>query len=691
MDEIEPIIQEIHCNSTSHGGINKTHTDILKQYCFIPRSCVIAYIARCRKCQDNSYKTKKSRKPLQPIISRGTFDHIVIDLIDYSNKPAGPGNLFHYVVHAVDHFSTFHFTDAIIAKTAVEVLRFIQRLFSIIGHPCVLHSDNGSEFKNAIVDSYLETVNVEHRRGKPRRPTTQGKVERANRTLKRAIRQRIRDANYQVTWYDVLFEATLSLNIHYSTLIKKSPYVQIFHQEVPHIIAKLEVEQDLNGDNSDSDTPSESEVQIMGETRDGRSIEAIAKSINDDSISNYIKNIAKMKTLYDKRYAPVIRHIGDIVCVEVNKEIARSGYATKIPAIVIGNVSKDGNTLYILGYNGKVIRGNFTPSDLVTVNQTAFATAVGIPISDINNRTGYARYGLLRNGKYSYITIQEVYDHYTSATSSTEPNSSTQLLFPHSDIDSDDSMEIDIHNYENVTLEGTNDNTALTPVLKNHPTARKNDSSNQNLHLDNSNVIAVYSCGLCLEEFQSSFPELITCYECAIPLHQADICKYGIGQVSLNSNIYCSRKCAARIQIYEVAIVGETEKCYNVHWNNGDVTQKLKTKMNTLAEYIKIVTEWNESKTRNPLPKPAPRNTRSRNATFRSKTSSKISTTPLSLSENSCCACFEMLNESNIHFCFGCKRRMHGYIICPKRELITLDENDNLYCKRCKPKAKDLA
>ncbi len=109
---------------------------------------------------------KKKRLPLNPIISRGTFHHIVIDLIDYSNKPAGPNNLYHYIVHAVDHFSTFHYTDALPAKTAFNVLRFIQRMFSITGYPCVLHSDNGSEFKNELVDNYLELHNVEHRRGK---------------------------------------------------------------------------------------------------------------------------------------------------------------------------------------------------------------------------------------------------------------------------------------------------------------------------------------------------------------------------------------------------------------------------------------------------------------------------------------------------------------------------------------------
>jgi len=200
MDEIESITQKIHFISACHGGINKTHKHIVKTYDFIPKSAIIAYVNRCARCLEVGANKRKARLPLHPIISHGTFDHIVIDLIDYSNKPAGPQNAYHYVVHAIDHFSTFHFTDAIPAKTATNILRFLERLFSMIDYPCVLHSDNGSEFKNALVDDYLRSVGVEHRRGKPRRPTTQGKVERANRTLKRAIRQRIKDSNHSKSW-----------------------------------------------------------------------------------------------------------------------------------------------------------------------------------------------------------------------------------------------------------------------------------------------------------------------------------------------------------------------------------------------------------------------------------------------------------------------------------------------------------
>jgi hypothetical protein len=43
------------------------------------------------------------------------------------------------------------------------------------------------------------------------------------------------------------------------------------------------------------------------------------------------------------------------------------------------------------------------------------------------------------------------------------------------------------------------------------------------------------------------------------------------------------------------------------------------------------------------------------------------------------------LNDSNIHRCKSCGDRMHGYIICERKELIFLDGDDNVYCHICRP------
>ena len=61
-------------------------------------------------------------------------------------------------------------------------------IFGILGAPCILQSDNGCEFANAVVN-YLRWIwpdlHIVH--GKPRHSQSQGSVERANADIEAMI------------------------------------------------------------------------------------------------------------------------------------------------------------------------------------------------------------------------------------------------------------------------------------------------------------------------------------------------------------------------------------------------------------------------------------------------------------------------------------------------------------------------
>ncbi len=48
------------------------------------------------------------------------------------------------------------------------------------------------------------------------------------------------------------------------------------------------------------------------------------------------------------------------------------------------------------------------------------------------------------------------------------------------------------------------------------------------------------------------------------------------------------------LEVYEVEIIGESSAYYKVRWSNDDVSNKAKKRMNTMAEYYKLVTLWKE-------------------------------------------------------------------------------------------------
>ena len=57
----------------------------------------------------------------------------------------------------------------------------------MVGNPQILHSDNGAEFVNNLIDDYLKNNDIKHVTGAVAEPRQQGSVERVNQTLQKAL------------------------------------------------------------------------------------------------------------------------------------------------------------------------------------------------------------------------------------------------------------------------------------------------------------------------------------------------------------------------------------------------------------------------------------------------------------------------------------------------------------------------
>eukprot|EP00731_Ephydatia_muelleri_P028117 Em0019g990a len=85
-----------------------------------------------------------STAPLEPIIASGFLTHCQIDLIDMRHMPDDSNN---YIAHYMDHWSKFHIMWPLMRKSAVEVaVGLTTKVFSYLGLPKILQSDNGREF-----------------------------------------------------------------------------------------------------------------------------------------------------------------------------------------------------------------------------------------------------------------------------------------------------------------------------------------------------------------------------------------------------------------------------------------------------------------------------------------------------------------------------------------------------------------
>ena len=178
----------------------------------------------CKVCDQLREQVPKPRTPLQPIVARRVFDHVMCDLVQFP-----PSRGFKYVLIFKDVFSGFIKCYKLRNKTTEGVVRAFEDLVCSLGPPKLLTSDNGGEFISEALKQACSTIGVEKRTSVPYRPQSQGNVERQNRTLIKELQQRL--IQYGASWVDHLPFAEWTHNTNPSSRTRMSPYFVFFGRE----------------------------------------------------------------------------------------------------------------------------------------------------------------------------------------------------------------------------------------------------------------------------------------------------------------------------------------------------------------------------------------------------------------------------------------------------------------------------
>ncbi|KAJ9557118.1 LOW QUALITY PROTEIN: hypothetical protein OSB04_011732 [Centaurea solstitialis] len=127
-----------------------------------------------------------------------------------------------YMLVLVDEFSRFTWLEFLRAKSdaADRIIAFIKRIQVLLGRKVKkLCSDNGTEFRNAKLQSFLEDVGISHNFSAVHTPQQNGVVERKNRTLVEAARSMMAHSHVpQAFWAEAVSTACYTQN---RTLIVK--------------------------------------------------------------------------------------------------------------------------------------------------------------------------------------------------------------------------------------------------------------------------------------------------------------------------------------------------------------------------------------------------------------------------------------------------------------------------------------
>ena len=189
------------------------------------------------KKQELNQITTVPRKTVKIISSvpKYPLSKLQIDLIDLS-KTESKG--YKYIMTTIDTFSKYVWLRKLKTKeveTTTKELKFIlqdiksmmEKLNKIdnknrILQPKAIQTDNGSEFKGSF-NKLIEDKGIKHIYGEPYHSTSQGVVERMNRTIRNKILKLKLLNNGDNVWADKMDEIEFSINATYSDAIKTTP------------------------------------------------------------------------------------------------------------------------------------------------------------------------------------------------------------------------------------------------------------------------------------------------------------------------------------------------------------------------------------------------------------------------------------------------------------------------------------
>lgn len=249
VSEVHGILEKAHRN-TGHKKRLGMEKEIAKNYSNVHRSIIEEYLKLCAMCQLKK-KSKQKGLVVKPIISTEFNKRGQIDLIDMQTEPDGP---YKFIMNYQDHLTKFVFLRALKTKRAEEVAYNLMDIFCITGAPCLLHSDNGREFVNKIIDNLADMFQVKIIHGKPRHSQSQGSIERANQDVRDILITWMQETQSS-KWSEGLRFVQLKKNRSFHRGIQRTPYEAMFGTRLINgltdsnlpleIVEKLQDEEDV--------------------------------------------------------------------------------------------------------------------------------------------------------------------------------------------------------------------------------------------------------------------------------------------------------------------------------------------------------------------------------------------------------------------------------------------------------------
>lgn len=167
--------------------------------------------------------TKSGYHPASSVTASAPWDHIQIDLAVHL-PPSSSGHVALLVIICV--FTGFVILRPLKDTTATTVARKLWKVFTVLGLPKIVQSDNGPEFSNEVLRALVKVTGIDNRLILPYNPRADGKIERAIGSVMLIIKKLLHGTN--ANWPVFAPFAQLTFNDKVATLTGSSPFALMF-------------------------------------------------------------------------------------------------------------------------------------------------------------------------------------------------------------------------------------------------------------------------------------------------------------------------------------------------------------------------------------------------------------------------------------------------------------------------------
>ena len=251
--DLSKIHKDDHCKGqTFYCRVRETHGNVPRDLCkLFTDVCPHCVLVQTRK---------KSTAGIHPIITNGLCVRGQVDIVDFQSMPDGT---FVYLLNYIDHGVKFLFCIPLVSKRTTSVAMALLTIFTVIGPPKLLQTDNGGEFANAahdyagramlLDDDFIDSVIKELKnlwpdcqmvRGSPRHSESNGGIERVNQTVQKKLGAWMKTYNTK-HWSIGCKLVQWRINTQHHRTINDTPYHLVYGQHPRIGISSLLISKDV--------------------------------------------------------------------------------------------------------------------------------------------------------------------------------------------------------------------------------------------------------------------------------------------------------------------------------------------------------------------------------------------------------------------------------------------------------------